>query len=79
MDITLTEGLDGRALAHRPDCPVVLALREMGAPLMTMFDVQAPLVELTCEKHSCLDAAPITHDVNDTDRVHHSRDQEGER
>jgi hypothetical protein len=55
MDITLTEGADGRALAHRPDCPVVLALREMGAPLMTLFEVQAKLVELTCAKHSCLD------------------------
>jgi hypothetical protein len=55
MDITLGPGPDGRALAHRPDCPEVMALRAAGEPLMTMFDVQAPLVELTCAKHSCLD------------------------
>ena len=55
VDITLTEGLDGRALAHRPDCPVVQTLRALGQPLMTLFEVQAPLVGLTCEKHSCLD------------------------
>jgi hypothetical protein len=55
MDITLGPGPDGRALAHRPDCPEVIKLREAGEMLMTLFEVQAPLVELTCAKHSCLD------------------------
>ena len=55
MDICLGPGPDGRALAHRPDCPEVQAMRDRGEPLMTLFEVQAKLVDLTCAKHSCLD------------------------
>jgi hypothetical protein len=55
MDITLAPGPDGRALAHRPDCPEVQVLRDRGEPLMTLFEVQGALVDLTCTKHSCLD------------------------
>jgi hypothetical protein len=55
MDITLAPGPDGTAMAHRPDCPEVQALRVAGEPLMTLFEVQGALVDLTCAKHSCLD------------------------
>ena len=54
MDIVLGPGPDGGAMAHHPDCPEVQVLRAAHAPLMTLFEVQVALVDLTCAKHSCL-------------------------
>ena len=42
-------------MAHHPDCPEVQVLRAARAPLMTLFEVQDALVDLTCAKHSCLE------------------------
>lgn len=60
MDVTLAPWTPdspvdaGPMVLHRPDCPVVVALRAAGKPLLTMFEVEAPLDALDCAKHSCL-------------------------
>jgi len=51
-DIALTEGPDGRPLAHRPDCPVVQQHRAAGRFITTLYDIQGSPADLAC--HSCL-------------------------
>lgn len=52
-DIALTEGEDGRPLAHRPDCPVVTAHRAAGKFIATLFDIRSEL-PADLAQHSCL-------------------------
>lgn len=47
----------GPMVLHRPDCPVVQALREAGKPILTMFEVDCALGDLDLPQHSCLDPA----------------------
>ncbi len=53
IDIALTEGPDGKALAHRLDCPVVAEHREQGRPLATLFGIEE--LPSKVARHECLD------------------------
>lgn len=55
MDIAMAEGPDGRPIAHRPDCWVITRMRAAGEPVMTIFEVEGDLGELSCAKHVCLE------------------------
>jgi hypothetical protein len=53
-DIALTEGPDGKPLAHRLDCPMVNRLRAKGHFIATLFDIQAG-IPADLARHSCLE------------------------
>lgn len=42
-DLSLTEGQNGRLVAHKPDCMVVTTHRNLGLPIMTMLGIDGPL------------------------------------
>lgn len=52
-DVSLTEGPDGHALAHRVDCPEVDRRRREGEPIATLIGLQRPLPAQVA-RHSCL-------------------------
>ena len=54
MDLALTEGPNGKAIAHRADCPQVRALAAAGQPVMTMLGCEKPL-PADVPRHACLD------------------------
>jgi hypothetical protein len=54
MDLALTEGPTGGAIAHRADCPQVRVLADAGEPVMTMLGCEKPLPD-DVPRHSCLD------------------------
>jgi hypothetical protein len=54
MDLALTEGRNGKAIAHRADCPEVRALAAAGQPVMTMLGCEKPL-PADVPRHSCLE------------------------
>jgi hypothetical protein len=54
MDISITEGRDGKPLAHRPDCPEVADARAQGGMVLTMFECAVGVDDLECSKHGCL-------------------------
>ena len=54
MDLALTEGPTGGAIAHRADCPQVRALAAAGQPVMTMLGCEKPL-PADVPRHSCLE------------------------
>ena len=62
MDLALTEGRNGEAIAHRADCErparagtlQVRALAAAGQPVMTMLGCEKPLPD-DVPRHSCLE------------------------
>jgi hypothetical protein len=54
VDIVLTEDVNtGKPLAHRPDCPDVLAHVLEDRPVMRLFGVRQPLPS-DLRQHGCL-------------------------
>ena len=52
-DYTLTDDGNGRAMAHRTDCPDARRLAGAGEPVITLFQCQGEL-PASIKRHSCL-------------------------
>jgi hypothetical protein len=52
-DYALTEGPDGKVMAHKANCPIAKGMAAAGEPVITLFQCENGLPK-DIPRHSCL-------------------------